>query len=155
MALRASLTSSSLNGLMIASTFFIGFSSLAGLPRRGSYSNTCAAVKSARGISQTVRTLAVLGEIEPHHLFFLGCAQTHRGIDELQQDVGENEGVDDRRHHPDRLDDQLRGIAEQQTVRTRGGRIDQRGGEKAGCQRTPRAADTVYAHDIERVVVAD
>src|SRR3990172_7451332 len=114
-SVNASLTSSNLNGLMMASIFFMVSPLL------------------------VVGAFVVLAQVKPHLLFLLGHAQAHQGVDDLENDIGcdkhEDPGDQDRFD----LDEELAGIAEEEPVGSRG--VDRLGGEQAGRQRTPPAPD--------------
>src|SRR3990172_9540709 len=126
-SVNASLTSSNLNGLMMASIFFMVSPLL------------------------VVGALVVLAQVKSHLLFVLGHAQTHQGVDDFENDIGCDKLKDPGDQHRFDLDEELAGIAEEEAVGPR--RVDRLGSKQAGGQRAPRAADTVHAHHVERVVV--
>src|SRR5215213_2320135 len=96
-ALRASFTSSSLNGLMTA---VICFMSVPLVVPAGS-----------DVVSQVVPGLGVLGLVEPGELVGLGDPQPDRGVDHLADDQRDQEGERDRDHGGDELVHEQRGAA--------------------------------------------
>jgi len=166
MALRASLTSSSLKGLMIASTFFIISPFLilargAGMrwePRRSRETRrpnrpgdqAPAPLPSARPRPYP-SPLSVNRQIKTHHLLLFRDTKAHEGPQGQQDQNRDTEGVDPRNASGQELHQELLGIAVKEAIGTP---RDRRGGEQTCGDGTPSATDAMDAEDIEGVVVS-
>src|SRR5262245_37018294 len=93
-------------------------------------------------------------EIEPIPLDFLGNPQTDNQIDHFQNDPGTDTGVDQGQENTLNLDQDLAGIAVDQTNRGITA-LDRLGGEHTGQDGTGDTADTVHAEDVQRIVIAE
>src|SRR3954451_3692305 len=129
--LRASFTSSSLNGLMMAVISFIG-----------------------RALPSCVGGLGVLRQVEARVLVSLVDAQPDGGRDHPRQHVRHDERERDRRADRDQLvAEQLAATAREHTIVA--GAVDGGVGEEAEQQRSEDAADEVHRDHVERVVDAE
>src|SRR5579875_1564772 len=147
--LSASFTSSSLNGWMMASIFFMVF------------------IVTFRGFRQRLRfedvaLFAVQADIEPLYLvFFAHPHSSEQGVANFQNDQGAHNGQPPGYGATERLIEHLRRAPVHQTERQEPAGavfeavVDEVGGEDAGQQRAQRATHTVHPEGIQGVVVAE
>ena len=103
-----------------------------------------------RTLTLGVRFFTVLRDIHSDTLGADRCAQRDHQADQLENSECSGTGVCDRYEHTDCLNPELRGVSEQQAVRTTPSRFR----EHSGKQRTTHSANTVCAQHIERIVEA-
>src|SRR5450756_338782 len=82
-------------------------------------------------------------------------SQTDRGSQRPRDQVGDGEGEDGGRQHPEALAGELGEAATEQQTLVRDRRVDGHGGDEADEQRADDAAHVVHRDDVERVVVLE
>src|SRR5690348_9870567 len=108
----------------------------------------------AEGDAELVGALGVLGDVDAGYLVLHRDPEAHRLVDDLAEDPGDGEGVEADRDRAEDLHPELRDTA---TVEQSLALPGQQGvsGQESQRHRAERAADQVYAHDVERVVEAE
>src|SRR5205807_1953968 len=145
-SVKASFTSSSLNGLMTASIFFIG----ARLP---CHELTRSKNRRVILLQLTLRVgpFFVLAQIQPELFVFVGDSQPHRPVHDLEDHECPNEGQRPSGQHGDELEPELAGIPEEEPIGAAG--IDRFRSEQTSRQCPPRPADPMNTESVQRVIV--
>src|SRR5437899_231894 len=144
--LRASFTSSTREGRMIASIFFISALSQRAHQRAAASARRLVARKllADHRTAEHVRVLRVLRKIQSGDFVVLAYAHADQRVDDLQDHVRHRRGQRDGREHRQQLRPELAGIAVEQAVGAPA--VDRLPGKEAGGERAPGAAHAVHAH---------
>ncbi len=97
----------------------------------------------------------MLTGVETFDLVGPGYAQPHSGVEHFEDHKCGHNGQRPGNCHSDDLGDKDRAAFQQTQRLAIGKRAGCPGGKYAGQQRTQRAANAVYAEDIERIVVTE
>src|SRR5476649_2410453 len=112
------------------------------------HNTTNAATTCKTNVLQVVAAFVVLCQVEANRFFFIGHTQTHDGVQDLEDDEGDDRGVDHREAHAFGLNPDLCGDVGDGAEATQG-----RCSEHTGQDRAEDTADTVHAEGVQGVVI--
>src|ERR1700674_3085438 len=148
MLFRASLTSSSLNGWMTASIFFMFY-----------YSPAVASSSILRFYD--VSFFAMQADVQPFHLLFLADAHSYYSVANFENNQRAGDGQPPSHTATDELIDDLGSVAVHQAERQQPAGaifesvVDGVGGEHAGEDGAQRSSDAVHAESVQGVIVLE